>query len=47
MFTLTFDCEASGNSSSRSPFANRYSEMPSTVVTLAGGVASAAVAAVG
>jgi hypothetical protein len=39
MLTLMVGRDASGNSKTRAPFSNRYSEIPSTVATLAGGAA--------
>jgi hypothetical protein len=40
MLTLLVGREASGKSSSRAPLSNRYSEIPSTVATFAGGAAN-------
>src|SRR5215471_21558359 len=42
MFTVTFDCELSGKSKTRTPLSNWYSLMPSTVATFLGLDTSAA-----
>ena len=44
MFTVTVGLDGSGKSRTRSPFASRYSVIPSTSVTFSGGVIGAGAA---